>query len=94
MVVRVRSAAAAKAIWDKLRAPNIVDLLNYDVKRTRKLKRLLANNVALAFKVDLIRWSHYRPFTSVPSYYSNELNEDLYRLTRIFMSENLGILVS
>jgi predicted helicase len=66
---------------------NIGDVINYEIKWTRKLKRLLLNKEIFEFDQNTIINSLYRPFSTQYLYFSKYLNEDLNQVRGIF-SEN------
>lgn len=63
---------------------NVADLVNYEIKWTRKLKNLLVLGKRLEVAPDAIRESLYRPFVKNRTYFCWELNEDLYQLAQFF----------
>jgi predicted helicase len=63
---------------------NVADLVDYEIKWTRKLKNLLVSGRALSFDSAKVRKSLYRPFTEVQTYFAWELNEDWYQLAQVF----------
>ncbi len=69
-----------------IRAENVAAKINYEIKWTRKLKRLLVNGVPLSYDSTQVTNSQYRPFTSKWTYFSNDLNEDWYQLPQIMDS--------
>lgn len=65
---------------------NVADLVDYEIKWTRKLKNLLVDGKSLRFDEGHLRPSLYRPFTTVHTYFAWELNEDWYQLSQVFPS--------
>jgi predicted helicase len=63
---------------------NIADRVKYNIKWTRKLKSLALAGRKLEFNGAFVVESLYRPFTKNFTYFSSELNEDLYQLERFF----------
>ncbi len=61
---------------------NVADLVDYQIKWTRKLKRQLIDAASLEFDPNRISASLYRPYVKNYVYYSWDLNEDLYQLDR------------
>lgn len=58
------------------------DHVKYNIKWTRKLKRLFFLKKKIEIRESNITHSLYRPFASMFAYYSFELNEDLYSLIK------------
>ncbi|MES2687944.1 MAG: type ISP restriction/modification enzyme [Pseudomonadota bacterium] len=64
----------------KVNAANVADQVQYDIKWTRKLKNLLVRGTEVHFARDLAKRALYRPYAANWTYFSNDLNEDLYQL--------------
>jgi predicted helicase len=77
---------------------NIGDLVSYEIKWTRKLKRLFLNRTNIDFKDSQIIPSLYRPFSVQYLYFSKELNEDSNQVRGIFsetgIAKNQTIIIS
>lgn len=75
---------------------SISNSLKYDIKWTRKLKKLFIKDKQLIFQKEKIIASEYRPFSTKHLYYSNELNEDLYQIEQLFpiAKQNQAIAIS
>jgi len=71
-------------ISGKVNEKNIGDLVNYEIKWTRKLKRLFLNREKIVFHASQIIPSLYRPFSLQYLYFSKELNEDANQVRAIF----------
>jgi predicted helicase len=63
---------------------NVADLVDYEIKWTRKLKNLLVAGKKLDLDKDRLKVSFYRPFTKLYTYFAWELNEDWYQLAQMF----------
>ena len=68
----------------KVKASDVANLVNYEIKWTRKLKSFLVSGKTLCIDSSLARLSMYRPFTSLFTYFSWDLNEDWYQLGQMF----------
>jgi len=68
----------------KANSSNVANLVDYEIKWTRKLKNLLIAGKRLEVDSSLTRLSMYRPFTSLYTYFAWELNEDWYQLGQMF----------
>lgn len=87
--------AERKRLQGKLTTKNVGDLISYEIKWTRKLKRLLVADEELNFSSSCICNSLYRPYSAMLTYFANELNEDQYQLKNIISkSDNPVILLS
>lgn len=74
---------------------NVSDTLDYSVKWTRKLKRLLLDDKPLRFEHGRVTSSLYRPLVQKKTYFDSALNEDWYQLSQIVgFTENPAILLS
>lgn len=60
---------------------NVADIVDYEIKWTRKLKNQLVSDKSIRFDPDKIVSAQYRPFVRNYSYFSWELNEDWYKLS-------------
>lgn len=76
--------AQVEALSGHVTKDDVAGKIAYTIKWTRKLKNLLVNGERLSLERDRIVPSLYRPFSKLQTYYSSELNEDLYQLDRIF----------
>lgn len=74
--------AQRKKLAGTVNKKNVADLVDYQIKWTRKLKRQLVDAVSLEYDSSRISASLYRPYVKNYVYYSWELNEDLYQLDR------------
>mgnify|MGYP003529884713 CR=1 FL=1 len=63
---------------------NIGNVISYEIKWTRKLKRLFLNKMIISFDKKAIINSLYRPFSNQYLYFSRELNEDPNQVSKIF----------
>lgn len=68
----------------KANQKNVADLVNYEIKWTRKLKSLLVAGRKLEIDKRQVSESLYRPFTKLYTYFAWELNEDWYQLAQMF----------
>lgn len=75
-----RFAAERKRLKGKLTSANVANQVQYDIKWTRKLKNLLVRGMVVKFSESLNKSALYRPFTVNQTYFSPDLNEDLYQL--------------
>jgi predicted helicase len=73
-----------QALGPAVTRKNIADHVRYDIKWTRKLKNYAVARVMLEFQEAHIVTSLYRPFSTLRTYFSRELNEDLYQLDQFF----------
>lgn len=78
-----RYEANLKRIGPNANSKKIADLVEYDIKWTRKLKRYLVKGTHLKFENEDVVSSLYRPFANRYTYFSNALNEDLYQLRQV-----------
>tara|TARA_R110002110_G_scaffold415285_1_gene649065 strand:- start:164 stop:3259 length:3096 start_codon:yes stop_codon:yes gene_type:complete len=76
-VERERLSLARKS--DKLS-----EMLDYSIKWTRAVKNDLRKNIKYDFSDGEIRTSLYRPFVSLPLYFSKRLNEMTYQMGSLF----------
>ena len=60
---------------------NVADIVDYEIKWTRKLKNQLVAGKPIKFVSDKIVGAQYRPFVRNYAYFSWELNEDWYKLS-------------
>ncbi|MDM8559012.1 type ISP restriction/modification enzyme [Candidatus Parabeggiatoa sp. HSG14] len=67
---------------------NISDLIGYEIKWTRALKKQLLKRMSLLFQDNNIRKTHFRPFVRKYIYHGKVLNEDLYQTEQIFVKTN------
>ncbi len=72
---------------------NVANLVGYEIKWTRALKKRLVNHKNLYFDDENIIPSFYRPFTIKWLYFSHDLNEDLYQLNQIFPNHHENIVI-
>ncbi|MEI8134685.1 MAG: type ISP restriction/modification enzyme [bacterium] len=63
--------------------PSVSDA-RYEIKWTRRLKKLWAKKIKLEFCPNNVIHSIYRPFNNLFTYFSKELNEEIYQLDSIF----------
>ena len=75
-----RYEAERKRLTGKVNKVNVANLVQYDIKWTRKLKHLLVRGSEVQFSAEFAKQSLYRPYTSNWTYFSPDLNEDLYQL--------------
>lgn len=68
----------------KANQANVANLVNYQIKWTRKLKNLLVAGKSLEINESRLSTSLYRPFTTLHTYFAWELNEDCYQLAQMF----------
>ena len=72
---------------------NVADLVDYEIKWTRALKKRLVNHRTLNFNNENLILSFYRPFTLKWLYFSHDLNEDLYQLNQIFPNHHENVVI-
>ena len=80
--------------FQQLTSKPLESLINYNIKWTRKLKRLFINKKNLKFESNKVVKSLYRPFSANFTYISDELIEDPYQIHQIFSKENIVIALS
>ena len=81
--------AQQKKLQKSANRRNVDDIVEYDIKWTRKLKNQLVAGRALRFNDNCIVRSLYRPYVKNFTYYSWELNEDLYQLNSFFPNPDM-----
>lgn len=82
--------AAMDTLPNDATGESVGEQIGSKIKWTRKLKRLLVARTGLELDPNCITESLYRPFTKQWLYFDRELNEDTYRLPKLFAPGTLN----
>jgi predicted helicase len=80
-------------LFGKADANNVANLIQYDIKWTRKLKNLLVRGIDVKFSSSATVPALYRPYTRNWTYFSPHLNEDLYQLSSVLNESNANPMI-